>query len=93
VQIAISRIPSMSATMALSLAVAEVRSKSETESRFNITISKHNSELRGSLLTRALRKSKLELSAWSRESKSGVRRSPSKWMSTQIKSNPQSPDP
>src|SRR5664280_949322 len=50
-------------------------------------INKHSSESLGSLLTRAPRRSKLGLSAWSRESRSGVRSSLSKRMSTKKKND------
>ena len=48
---------------------------------------KHNSESLGSLLARAPRRSKSGLSAWSRESRFGVRRYLSKRMSTKKKND------
>src|ERR1039458_4807787 len=53
----------------------------------NTAVSKHNSESHGSLLARAPRRSKSGLSAWSRESRSGVRLSLSKGMSTKKKND------
>src|ERR1017187_6965826 len=49
--------------------------------------SKHDSESLGSLLARAPRRSKSGLSAWSRESRFGVRSSLSKRMSTKTKND------
>jgi hypothetical protein len=51
----------------------------------NTAVSKHNSGSHGSLLARAPRRSKSGLSAWSRESRSGVSGFLSKRMSTKKK--------